>query len=49
MFFDQQGRPFAGSDSVGTDNSTFVTLSIAVSGAEASDNVVVERETGYVH
>jgi hypothetical protein len=49
MFFDEQGRPFAGTDTPGTDNSTFATLTIAVTGAAASANVIVERETGYVY
>lgn len=49
MFFDAQGRPFAGTDAPGTDHSTFATLAIAVNGSAASESVLVEQETGYVH
>lgn len=49
MFFDQQGRPFAGADSIGTDISNFATLSLVVTGGTISENITVEQETGYVH
>ena len=49
IYFDGQGRPFAGIDPTGTDTSTFATLTIALNGSAASENVIVEPETGYVH
>lgn len=49
MFFDEQGRPFAGTDIQGSDISTFSVTTIAVTGAAGSENVIVEPETGYVH
>ena len=38
-----------GTDAPGTDHSTFATLAIAVNGSAASESVLVEQETGYVH
>lgn len=49
MYFDEQGRPFAVTDPVGSDVSTFASLTITLTGSAASDVIVVEPETGYVH
>lgn len=49
MFFDEQGRPFAGTDIQGSDISTFSMATIAVTGGAGSQSVIVEPETGYVH
>ena len=49
FFFDEQGRPFSGSDATGSDTSTFAGLAITIGAGTSAQAVTVERETGYVH
>lgn len=49
FFFDEQGRPFAGTDATGADLSTFTGLALGIGSGTAAQAVNVERETGYVH
>lgn len=49
MFFNAQGRPFAGADSTASDTSNFSTLTITITAGSTSQSVVIERETGYAH
>lgn len=49
IYFDEKGRPYNAADAVGTDISTFGGVTVTVSGGGYAGNVIVERETGYVH
>lgn len=52
FFFDAMGRPYNAADAANPPGtaSTFTTpLTITISGAGTSVNVIVEAETGYVH
>lgn len=48
FYFDPTGQPFAASDPLGGQNSTFVSLTVAVTGDGATHNVTVTPVTGYV-
>jgi MSHA pilin protein MshC len=49
FYFDPLGKPFASGDAIGSADSTFATLTISVSGDNVNHNIIVEKETGYVH
>lgn len=49
FFFDEQGRPFSGSDATGSDASSFAGLAITIGAGAGAQAVNVEPETGYVH
>lgn len=48
FYFDPTGQPFAASDPLGSQNSTFVPLTVAITGDSATHNVIVTPVTGYV-
>lgn len=49
FFFDPTGQPFAATDPLGGLNSTFGSLTVAVTGDGATHNVTVTPVTGYVY
>lgn len=49
FYFDGQGKPFATADTIPSAASSFVRLTITISGDGSSRAVIVEQETGYVH
>ena len=49
FYFDQNGRPFAGADAVGSDASSFTTIALAIVEGSDTFSFTIERETGYVH
>jgi MSHA pilin protein MshC len=49
FYFDAKGKPFASADATDSDISTFSTLTLAFSEGGVSSEVVVEKESGYVH
>jgi len=49
FYFDQNGRPFAGADLVGSDASSFNTLALSIVQGSDTFGFTIERETGYVH
>lgn len=49
FYFDPAGKPFALADVSPTTVSTFVPLTVQVSGGTVSRSIRVEEETGYVH
>lgn len=51
FYFDAQGRPFALGDAVGSNQSSFATLTLGINSSQpgASTNLKVEAESGYVH
>lgn len=49
FFFDAQGRPFAGSDAVDSNSSSFTTLTLTFAAGGTAETLTIERETGYVH
>lgn len=49
FFFDPVGRPYRAADAWPAGNSTFVNLTIRISGDGTNHDIIVEQETGYVH
>lgn len=52
MFFDGRGRPYDSADAVPTEissTSTFGTLTVTITGGEATRTFTVEKESGHVH
>ncbi|MYN20478.1 prepilin-type N-terminal cleavage/methylation domain-containing protein [Rugamonas sp. FT107W] len=49
FFFDPTGQPFAANDPPGGLNSTFVPLTLAVTGDGSAHNITVTPVTGYVY
>ncbi|HEV2610304.1 MAG TPA: type II secretion system protein [Noviherbaspirillum sp.] len=47
FYFDALGKPYNVGDAI--PNSTFATLKISLTGGGMTRNLIVERETGYVH
>ncbi len=49
FYFDPLGKPFAAGDPYPGATSNFSTLTIRIAGDGSNHDVLVERETGYVH
>lgn len=49
FYFDQNGRPFGSADPVGSDASSFNTLTLAIVEGSDTFSFTIEQETGYVH